>query len=150
MQAAAREFGYEALAAELGLGVQVLSNKLQLDQDAHSLTKAQLVRAIAIMQPVGVIDVLCRMCGGRFVAGEVPAGDLLHDVLNAAATMGDVVRTVQESLHDNHISTRERDKILAVLSAERAQIERIEADVIDAHKRSGAAPQLRSVRQERA
>lgn len=104
--------GLEALARTIGLGAQVLRNKVCPTTDTHKLS---LREAVAMMDASGddrILAVLADMRGYTLERKALPdAASIVQAVLSADAEHGDVSRSIQEALADGKLTEYEKAAI---------------------------------------
>lgn len=104
--------GLEALARTMGLGAQVLRNKVCPTTDTHKLS---LREAVAMMDATGddrILHVIADMRGYSLERRALPdAASIVQAVLSAGSEQGDVSKAIQEALADGKLTEREKAKI---------------------------------------
>lgn len=104
--------GLDALARKIGLGAQVLRNKVCPTTDTHKLS---LREALAMMDATNddrILQVLAGMRGYTLARKALPdAASIVAAVLSADAEHGDVSREIQAALSDGKLTEPERAAI---------------------------------------
>lgn len=104
------EMSTTEISETLGIGRQILTNKVNPENTFNKLTVHELF-AITILTGN---DVVLRAMQSEFVLSvlrDAPQS-ILEAMINQGKEIGDVFAAVQEALADNHLSERERSKIL--------------------------------------
>ena len=124
--------GLAGMARDIGVGEQVLRNKVNPYQDTHRLS---LLEALAMMRRGGDLRILDALAAqlGRTINHPLPrsAKALLLEMLAADAEHGDVTRKVADALADNKVTQREVGEIRKEISEARAELDLLEQAIIN-------------------
>ncbi len=104
------EMSTTEISETLGIGRQILTNKVNPENEYNKLT----VHELHAIQVLTGNDVVLRAMQAEFVLSvlrDAPTS-ILEAMINQGKEIGDVFAAVQEALADNHLSERERSKIL--------------------------------------
>ena len=104
------EMSTTEISEALGIGRQVLTNKVNPQNEYNKLT----VHELHAIQVLTGNDVVLRAMQAEFVISVLKNAppSILEAMINQGKEIGDVFAAVQEALADNHLSERERSKIL--------------------------------------
>nr|WP_082708356.1 phage regulatory CII family protein [Marinobacterium profundum] len=97
------------IASRVGMSHQVLLNKANAQNETHKLT---LRESLAIQIATGTTRIHAAMgvelgVQSQPVDDESECGGLMKAVLSAAHQHGDVMRTIDDAMADNHLTARE-------------------------------------------
>ena len=100
------------LADQMGVGYQVLINKVNWSTEQNKLTQREALAMQLVTNTRHIIREECRILGGEFVQREDSDRlDVTTAVLQSAAEHGDVGRTISDALGDGVITVREEAEI---------------------------------------
>ncbi|PJE55631.1 phage regulatory CII family protein [Marinomonas sp. BSi20584] len=104
------EMSTTEISETLGIGRQILTNKVNPQNEYNKLT----VHELHAIQVFTGNDVVLRAMQAEFVLSVLKDAppSILEAMINQGKEIGDVFAAVQEALADNHLSERERSKIL--------------------------------------
>lgn len=104
--------GLEALARKIGLGAQVLRNKVCPTTDTHKLSLREAVAMMDATDDDRILAVLAGMRGYMLERQALPdAQSIVAAVLSADAEHGDVSREIQAALADGKLTEQEKAAI---------------------------------------
>lgn len=107
------ELGLAEIASRMGVGAQILTNKVNWATESNKLGQLE---AIAMQLVTGSRDIIreeCLLLGGEFTAHDGESGQsVMMAVLDAAAKHGDVGRVVADAMADGRICVREEAHIV--------------------------------------
>jgi hypothetical protein len=126
--------GIEALARRLGIGAQVLRNKLCPTTDTHKLT---LRESMSMMDATGdcrILVVMNEMLGYEApVRKKLPdAQSIVQAVLGSDVEHGDTMRTIQHAISDGKITEKEKADIIHHIERERERLEVLQSTMTHA------------------
>ncbi len=126
------EMSTTEISKTLGIGRQILTNKVNPENEYNKLT----VHELHAIQVLTGNDVVLRAMQAEFVLSVLRDAPppILEAMINQGKEIGDVFGAVQEALADNHLSERERSKILKEIREAITSLEVTEQAVI-AHGR---------------
>jgi hypothetical protein len=126
------EMSTTEISETLGIGRQILTNKVNPENEYNKLT----VHELHAIQVLTGNDVVLRAMQAEFVISVLKDAppSILEAMINQGKEIGDVFAAVQEALADNHLSERERSKILKEIREAITSLEVTEQAVI-AHGR---------------
>lgn len=107
--------GAEALSLHVGVGAQVLRNKLNPNNDRHHLSLAEAVRVVHATSELGVVHAFAEEFGGIFIPlsqnGDARTSAVLADISAMSAGFGDLIREVASDISDGILTRNEMRRI---------------------------------------
>lgn len=104
--------GLNALARKIGMGEQVLRNKVCPTTDTHKLSLREAVAMMDAADDDSILAVLAGMRGYTLERQALPdAQSIVAAVLSADAEHGDISREIQAALADGKLTEHERAAI---------------------------------------
>ena len=107
--------GTEALAQQMGIGKQVLINKLNPNNTTHHLTLDEAVRLMHGTGDVRLIHALAAEFGGVYVPlpeqGNAQVTSVLGDISKMSVEFGALIKEVADDIQDGVITPNEHRKI---------------------------------------
>lgn len=123
--------GLIGMARDIGIGEQVLRNKVNPYQDTHKLG---LYEAIAMMRRDGDLRILNAIAAefGRTINEHVvrTSRTVVLEMLAESAAQGDVARKVADALGDGRITAAEASAIRKDITEARAGLDLLEQAII--------------------
>ena len=102
----------EKIAERIGVGYQVLNNKVNWSNEHNKLTQRESIAIQLVTNTRSIIKAECRMLGGEFVENDgSQASSISAAVLAASAEHGDVARAITDALGDGMLTVREEANI---------------------------------------
>lgn len=133
--AANAEGGVKRLAQLMGTNHQTLINRCNPHCDSHKLGVHEAFAMMLLTGDVQILEVMAAELGYDVERKEKKRErDLISAILSADAEHGDVVRTIQEALADNHISPRELAQIRTAVNGAKQALDTLYGTVTDLHK----------------
>jgi hypothetical protein len=113
--ATVHEAGAKAVAATMGVGYQVLLNKVNPNNTSHHLSLVEAVELMRVTGDTRIIEALANeFCGTFFPVPELASGlppNLVSDLATISANFGALMREVAEDLVDGVITRNEVDQV---------------------------------------
>lgn len=107
--------GAQALAEHVGIGAQVLRNKINPNNDTHHLSLSEAVRVVHATADFGVVHAFAEEFGGVFVplgqCGDARTSAVLADISAMSAGFGDLIREVADDISDGVLTRNEMQRI---------------------------------------
>lgn len=123
--------GLIGMARDIGIGEQVLRNKVNPYQDTHKLG---LYEAIAMMRRDGDLRILSAIAAefGRTLNVPVTrtARTVVLEMLSESAAQGDVARKVADALADGRITAAEASEIRSDITEAHSELDLLEQAII--------------------
>lgn len=139
--------GAKRVAEKMGVGHQVLLNKVNPNNKTHHLNLAETVKMMQVTGDTRILEALANEFGGLYVPLAIPSSvspNLVGDLATMSAEFGALMREVAEDLADGAISDNELEDVereagnlrtaLAVLLADLRRVNR------DGHRRGEQSP----------
>ena len=105
----------KVLAAEIGLGHQMLLNKVSPTNDSHFLRLTEAVALMKAAKDVRILEAMASEMGGQYLPGidaeEGVDAALMSDLAMMTAQFGELVREVAADLADGVVSDNELKSI---------------------------------------
>lgn len=121
----------EEMATHLGIGAQLLRNKVNPEQETNKLT---LDEAVRMMRKDGDLRILYAVAAEFGVPVGSPSVEkpksLVLAVLNADAEHGDVTRAVADAMADKRWTQAEKAEVLKQIREARAALDEVEQAVL--------------------
>jgi hypothetical protein len=132
--------GAEALAPRVGIGAQVLRNKLNTNNERHHLTLAEAVRIMRVTGDLAMVHALADEFGGIFIpvvqGGDARSAAVLSDISTMSAEFGDLIREVAGDISDGVVTKNELDRIANEANGLRRALGQLMADLTAMHQQS--------------
>jgi hypothetical protein len=106
--------GVAALAARMGLAASSLYSMANPNDSSHDWPRERLEQVMVFTGDQRIVQAICALAGGVFVpvgAAQGPLADVSGQMVTLAAEFGDVARAVHDSVRDNRLTSRERDRV---------------------------------------
>lgn len=104
--------GLPALARKIGIGEQVLRNKVCSTTDTHKLNIREMVAMMDATNDDRILEVIAGMRGYTLARKALPdAQSIVAAVLAADAEHGDISREIQDALADGRLTEAEKASI---------------------------------------
>ena len=104
--------GISGVAQRLGQRPKTLMSKLDPSEDIHQPTIGEFIAVVLDTKDMQPVELLCELFGGKFVTRT---SSVMNDTQSALIHMlketGDVVREMELSMEDNHITPTEKSLI---------------------------------------
>lgn len=125
--------GLNALARKMGLGEQVLRNKVCPTTDTHKLSLREAVAMMDAADDDRILAVLAAMRGYALERRALPdAQSIVAAVLSADAEHGDISREIQAALADGKITEHEKAAIARQIRDAHQSLDALNATVLHA------------------
>lgn len=125
--------GTEVLAQKMGIGKQVLTNKLNANNTTHHLTLEESVRLMRVTGDVRLLHALSDEFGGVYVPlpeqGSAQTSSVLGDISKMSVEFGALVREVADDIQDGVITPNEHKRIQHEAAELRHALARLMADL---------------------
>lgn len=109
--------GISGVAQRLGKRPKTLMSKLDPAEDIHQPTIGEFIAVVLDTQDMQPVELLCELFGGEFVTKtSAVMDDTQSALLHMLKEIGDVVREMELSMEDNHITPTERSLIRKEIS----------------------------------
>lgn len=132
--------GAQALAEQVGIGAQVLRNKINPNNDTHHLSLAEAVRVVHATGDLGVAHAFAEEFGGIFIplgqCGDARTSTVLADISAMSAGFGDLIREVAEDISDGVLTRNEMQRIQKEANGLRRALGQLMADLEAMQERS--------------
>ncbi len=104
--------GLASLAAKMNVGQQVLTNKVNYNNDQNKLSLREAVSMMSVTEDVSILREMAWMFDFRLVPiTSKPEESLLSAIVNASADHGKVHQTIESAFIDRRVSKREMHQI---------------------------------------
>lgn len=130
--------GAKSLSVDIGIGHQVLLNKVCMSNSSHFL---RLIEAIPLMKASRdhrILHAMAGELGGHYIPGasddEGAHPVIMDDLAKMASNFGQLIREVATDLEDGHITDNELTQIEKDAEGLRNALQRLMRDIQKAHR----------------
>lgn len=139
------------IAERMGLGKQVLLNKVNVNNTTHHLTLVEAVKLMQVTNDIRILNALAAEFGGIYVprpdALNQRADQLIGDISNMSLKFGTLIQEVAKDIADSRISSNEMKNIEKQANDLRVALEVLLAHVRGVHKQNSLTKPLASHKQ---
>ncbi len=126
------------IAERMGLGKQVLLNKVNVNNTTHHLTLLEAVKLMQVTNDFRILSALAAEFGGIYVprpqALNVSADQLIGDISNMSLKFGTLIQEVAKDIVDSRITPNEMKSIEKQANDLRVALEVLLAHIRGVHK----------------
>lgn len=111
--ATAHDAGLPDLSRKIGIGEQVLRNKVNFNNDSSHINVNEAMAMMLQTKDLSIINAMCAELGGKFVPDEkAKVKGIVEAIMRLSAEHGDVQRALADAMADGTITDRERGAVL--------------------------------------
>ena len=135
------EQGLAKLASEMNVGPQVLTNKVNYNNDQNKLSLREAVSMMQVTGDISVLHELAWMFESRLIPIQAsPDVSLLSAIVNVSADHGKVHQTIESAFMDRVVSKREMHQISQEVNEAIDALNTLRATIEKMHIDGGIAP----------
>lgn len=128
------------IAERMGLGKQVLLNKVNVNNTTHHLTLVEAVKLMQVTSDTRILNALAAEFGGIYVprpeALHESADQLIGDISNMSLKFGTLIQEVAKDIADSKITSNEMKNIEMEANDLRVALEVLLAHIRGIHKQN--------------
>lgn len=128
------------IAERMGLGKQVLLNKVNVNNTTHHLTLLETVKLMQVTNDIRILNALAADFGGIYVprpdALHESADQLIGDISNMSLKFGTLIQEVAKDIADSKITSNEMKNIEKQANDLRVALEVLLAHIRGLHKQN--------------
>lgn len=136
--------GATAVAEGIGIGKQVLVNKLNPNNNSHHLGLEEAIKLMEFTGDIQILHALAQGFSGIFIPlGNTPSisdNAVITDISDMSVKFGRLVQEVVEDAKDGEITSTELNRIEGEAMRLRTTLEALLSHVRAMHKKSARAP----------